>query len=141
MFLNQKNQVVIHDPADDELYKLKVDIAKGKTEKLDVYMKGSDRFDIAKRPPGEDRSNLPEVPLERQVQMPVSGFRMTVQPLVDLGFRNHFGNATKDRVNAVLEHARTFFTHASLQIKFELEYKPLHNYPSTAFALDIPYLV
>jgi len=127
--------VVIHDPSDDELYKLKVDLVKGSTEQYLVSHKGGAGFDLALDPPHQDRF-LEDVPQERQSQMPAAGFRMTVQPMVDRRFRNHFGKGVHDKVNAILEHARTFFTHASLQTKFELEYKPLHFYPGEAYATN-----
>ena len=38
------------------------------------------------------------------------------------------------RVNAIMEHAKTFFLHGSLQTKFELDIKSLHNYPNTLLA-------
>merc|ERR1711990_56373 len=120
--------VAIHDPSDEELYKLKVDLKTGDSQ-LWVLPKDIE-LDHPERPPGE-RLLRSAVPTDRQVAMPSSGFKMTVQPMVDQSFRNQHGSAVEERVNAIIEHAKTFFQHASLGTKFVLDLKPLHNYPNT----------
>lgn len=126
--------VVIHDPSDDELYKLKVELGTGKSKLWTLPNDGTIKVDHPQRPP--DSEAVRTVPIDRQVQMPPQGFRMKVQPMVDQSFRNQFGTAVSTRVNAILEHAKTLFKHASLQTKFELDLKPLRNYPGSMKAID-----
>ena len=105
---------------------MKVDLETGDSE-LWVLPKDVE-LDNPVRPP-RNRAQIP-VPKERQVAMPSSGFRMTVQPMVDQSFRTQFGSQVEERVNAIMEHAKTFFEHASLGTKFELDIKDLHKYPT-----------
>ena len=116
---------MIHDPSDEELYKLKVDISTG------VATNADDPSIVIDDPivPEETR-NLPIVPKDRQSALPKSGFRMKVQPIVDLSWREQFGNLAQTRLNAVLEHAKTFFQHSTLETRYELEVLPVHNYPT-----------
>jgi len=123
--------VMIHDPSDEELYKLKVDLQTGETQTWVLPADGSVKLDHVMTPPGE-RSSKPKAAVERA--MPSQGFRMTVQPMVDQSFRNQYGSNVQTRVNAIMEHAKTFFVHGSLQTKFELDIKSLHNYPNALLA-------
>ena len=122
---------MIHDPSDEELYKLKVDLQTGETQTWVLPSDGSVKLDHVMTPPSE-RSSTPKAAVERA--MPSQGFRMTVQPMVDQSFRNQYGSNVQTRVNAIMEHAKTFFVHGSLQTKFELDIKSLHNYPNTLLA-------
>ena len=118
---------MIHDPSDEELYKLKVDIATGKSE-LEV-LPSTVQLDEPMSP--EDSRALPKIPIDRQAAMPTSGFRMKVQPMIDQSWRNQFGNSALTRLNAIIEHAKTFFLHASLGTKFELDVLTVRNYPNS----------
>ena len=118
---------MIHDPSDEELYKLKVDIATGESE-LEV-LPSTVPLDEPMRP--EETRSLPKIPLDRQSAMPTSGFRMKVQPMIDQSWRNQFGAAAQTRLNAIIEHAKTFFQHSSLVTKFELDVQPVQNYPNS----------
>ena len=115
---------MIHDPSDEELYKLKVDISTGKAE-LEV-LPNTVQLDHAMRP--EETRAHPQIPIERQSAMPAAGFRMKVQPMMDLSWRNEFGAQAETKLNAVMEHAKTFFQHSSLGTKFELDVLPVQNY-------------
>ena len=115
---------MIHDPSDDELYKLRVDNTTGKAE-MDI-LPPSVKLDDAIMP--EETRALPKVPLERQSPMPAAGFRMKVQPLIDDSWRNQFGSGAVTKLNAVMEHAKTFFKHSSLGTKYELDVQSVHNY-------------
>ena len=115
---------MIHDPSDEELYKLKLDITTGMT-KLDV-LPSSVKLDEGAEP--EETRSLPQIPLERQSAMPSAGFRMKVQPIIDLSWRNQFGAQNVTRLNAVMEHAKTYFKHSSLGTKYELDVQAVHNY-------------
>merc|ERR1712029_129074 len=119
--------VMIHDPSDEELYELKVDLQTGETENW-VQNDGSIELDVVVMPPDENTTTR-EVPLERQVSMPTQGFRLKVQPIVDQAFRTKFGSLVQTRVNAIIEHSKTFFAHGSLKTKFELDVQSLHSYP------------
>jgi len=116
--------VMIHDPSDEELYKLKVNIATGEAEMS--ILPPSVKLDDAIMP--EETRALPRVPLERQSAMPAAGFRMKVQPLIDDSWRNQFGSGAVTKLNAVMEHAKTFFKHSSLGTKYELDVQSVHNY-------------
>ena len=123
---------MIHDPADEELYKLKVDLLTGDTETWVLPSDGTVLLDHPLKPHNtslDGGSAQADVPLERQSQMPRQGFRMTVQPMVEQSFINKYGSNVQTRVNAIMAHAKTFFVHGSLQTKFELDIKPLHEYP------------
>ena len=115
---------MIHDPSDEELYKLKVDITTGKAE-MDI-LPPSVKLDDAIMP--EETRALPKVLLEKQSPMPAAGFRMKVQPLIDDSWRNQFGSGAVTKLNAVMEHAKTFFKHSSLGTKYELDVQSVHNY-------------
>ena len=117
---------MIHDPSDEELYKLKVNIATGEAEMS--ILPPSVKLDDAIMP--EETRALPTVPLERQSPMPAAGFRMKVQPLIDDSWRNQFGSGAVTKLNAVMEHAKTFFMHGDkvLGTKLELEVQSVHNY-------------
>merc|ERR1711953_1483353 len=67
--------VMIHDPSDEELYKLKLDITTGMAN-LDI-LPSSVKLDEGVEP--EESRSLPQIPLERQTAMPSAGFRMKVQ--------------------------------------------------------------
>ena len=115
---------MIHDPSDEELYKLKVNIATGEAEMS--ILPPSVKLDDAIMP--EETRALPKVPLERQSAMPAAGFRMKVQPLIDDSWRSQFGSGAVTKLNAVMEHAKTFFKHSSLGTKFVLDVQSVHNY-------------
>jgi len=119
--------VMIHDPSDEELYKLKVDISTGKAE-LEV-LPNTVQLDHAMRP--EETRALPQIPIERQSAMPAAGFRMKVQPIIDQSWRTQFGDQALTRLNAVIEHAKTFYQHSSLGTKFELDVQAVHNYSTS----------
>ena len=121
---------MIHDPSDEELYKLKVDISTGVATNTDDTddLPSSTVIDDPLVP--EETRNLPIVPKDRQSALPKSGFRMKVQPILDLSWREQFGNLAQTRLNAVLEHAKTFFQHSTLETRYELEVLPVHNYPT-----------
>ena len=116
---------MIHDPSDEELYKLKIDMSTG------VATNADDPSIVIDDPivPEETR-NLPIVPKDRQSALPKSGFRMKVQPIVDLSWREQFGDQAQTRLNAVLEHGKTFFQHSTLETRYELDILPVHNYPT-----------
>ena len=120
-------QVMIHDPSDEELYKLKVDISTGKAE-LEV-LPNTVQLDHAMRP--EETRALPQIPIERQSAMPAAGFRMKVQPIIDQSWRTQFGDQALTRLNAVIEHTKTFYQHSSLGTKFELDVQAVHNYSTS----------
>ena len=124
---------MIHDPSDEELYKLKVDLKTGETQSWVLPNDGSVKLDHVLTPP-DDRSYMPAA--TRQVPMPSQGFRMTVQPMVDQSFMDQFGSQVQARIDAITNHAKTFFAHASLETKFELDIKPWVYYSSKLFATD-----
>ena len=116
-------KVIIHDPSDEELYKLKVDITTG-VAVMDM-LPTNVQFDESIIP--EEVRDLPMVPLERQEAMPPQGFRLKVQPLIDSQWRARWGDGSAARVEAVMEHARTFFKHSSLGTKYELDVQPVNT--------------
>ena len=118
---------MIHDPSDEELYKLKVDISAGVATNADDLPPNA----VIDEPlvPEETR-NFRIVPKDRQSALPKSGFRMKIQPILDLSWRDQFGDQAQTRLNAVLEHAKTFFQHSTLETRYELEVLPVHNYPT-----------
>ena len=121
---------MIHDPSDEELYQLQVDMSTGKTES--VLPPTNQEYNDLRTP--EETLKLPVVPIERQQAMPKSGFRMRVQPVTDQAWRSKFGRQANGKVAAVMEHAKTLFKHASLVTKYELEVLPVQNYPGTLTA-------
>ena len=118
-------QIVIRDPSDKEMYELEVNIATGEAQF--VTSPPEYKYDI-------DDAILPQETREllerqQQVAMPTEGFRMKIQPLTDLVWRNQFGDQSEAKLQAVFEHAKTFFQHPTLQTKFELDVLPTHDYP------------
>ena len=77
---------------------------------------------------------LPVIPIERQKAMPKSGFRMKVQPVTDEAWRQKFRRQANEKVAAVMEHAKTFFKHATLVTKYELDVLPVQSYRGTLSA-------
>ena len=121
-------QIVIRDPSDKEMYELEVNIATGEAQF--VTSPPEYNYDIDDSiVPQETRELLPTILHERQVAMPTEGFRMKIQPLTDLVWRNQFGDQSEAKLQAVFEHAKTFFQHPTLQTKFELDVLPTHDYP------------
>ena len=118
---------MIHDPSDEELYKLKVDISTGVAKRNNL----SPNVELDDEIIPEETRALPSVPAERQSALPASGFRMKVLPMLDLSWRNQFGGQAETRLNAVIEHTKTFFQHSSLVTRYELEVLPVHNYPTS----------
>ena len=57
--------------------------------------------------------------------------------MIDQSWRNEFGDQAETRLNAVIEHAKTFFQHASLKTKFALDVLPVQNHPNSVLA-DVP---
>ena len=118
-------QIVIRDPSDKEMYELEVNIATGEAQF--VTSPPAYKYDINDAIlPQETRELLHEREL---VAMPTEGFRMKIQPLTDLVWRNQFGDQSEAKLQAVFEHAKTFFQHPTLQTKFELDILPTHDYP------------
>ena len=118
-------QIVIRDPSDKEMYELEVNIATGEAQF--VTSQPEYKYDINDAIlPQETRELLHEMGL---VAMPTEGFRMKIQPLTDLVWRNQFGDQSEAKLQAVFEHAKTFFQHPTLQTKFELDILPTHDYP------------
>jgi len=125
--------VVIHDPSDEELYKLKVDLETGESKLWVLPNDGTIKIDGAIRP-NVSEETLRTVPLDRQVPMPSQGFRMKIQPIIDASFRSLFDNnaaVVYARVESIFQHAKSFFKHASLTTKFELDVQALHNHPGS----------
>ena len=61
--------------------------------------------------------------------MPKEGFKIKIQPLLDLQWRLKFQNNALDRLYAVFEHAKTFINAPGLDTKFELDFFPVLNFP------------
>ena len=120
-------QIVIRDPSDKEMYELEVNIATGEAQFVQYKYKPQYMYDIDDAIlPQETRQLLER---QQQVAMPTEGFRMKIQPLTDLVWRNQFGDQSEAKLQAVFEHAKTFFQHPTLQTKFELDILPTHDYP------------
>ena len=121
---------MIHDPSDEELYQLQVDMSTGQTESV-LPPENQDYNDL--RTP-EETLKLPVIPIERQKAVPKSGFRMKVQLVTDEAWRQKFRRQANEKVAAVMEHAITLFKHATLVTKYELEVLPVQKYPGTLSA-------
>ena len=102
---------------------MKVDITTGVAE-MEMFPKNV-QFDESIIP--DEVRDLPMVPLERQEAMPKQGFMLKVQPLFDDSWRERWGEGSVARIEAVIEHARTFFKHSTLGTKFELDVQPVHT--------------
>ena len=100
---------------------MKVDITTGVAE-MDM-LPADVQFDESIIP--DEVRDLPMVPLERQQAMPKQGFMLKVQPLFDNSWRNRWGEDSAARVEAVIEHAKTFFKHSTLGTKYELDVQPV----------------
>jgi len=120
----KKAFVMIHDPSDEELYKLKVNLKTGKTE-IHIIPKNI-KFQEPLGPhelPGDE--SVRQVPVNRAV-LPSQGFKMTMQIVIDKAFTTKFGANSQETVNAILVHAKTYFAHTqSLTTKLELNVLPI----------------
>ena len=65
------------------------------------------------------------IQLRSGTQIPKSGFRMKVQPVIDLSFKRRFGGNSQQKVNEIFEFVKAVFLHPSLKTKFRVD---VHNY-------------
>ena len=120
-------QIVIRDPSDKEMYELEVNIATGEAQF--VTSPPEYKYDIDDAILPQETRELLLHERQQQIAMPTEGFKMKIQPLTDLTWRNQFGDQSEAKLQAVFEHSKTFFQHPTLQTKFELDILPTHDYP------------
>ena len=106
-------------------------MSTGKTERVVGKPSNLEYYDVRT---SEETMKLPIIPIHKQKSMPKTGFRMKVQPIITASWRRYFKGQAKEKVAAVMEYAKTFFKHVSLETKYELEVLPVKNYPKSLSA-------
>ena len=119
---------MIHDPSEDELFKLRVDLETGESEMLpmpvinDTVANPDEDRDIRMKAQWAETRLFLE-PLPRQ------GFKLKVLPIVDLAFQFSQGNTSDDMVAGIMAFTNTFFKHSN-DFKIELEVLPTVRIPA-----------
>lgn len=115
--------LMIVDP-DSEMYRLKVDMESGNSKFLVHSTKAVDKVISTKS--SSNASNI--IQLRSNTRIPKSGFRMKVQPVIDLSFQRRFGGNSQQKVNEIFEFVKAVFLHTSLTTKYKLDVASIRTY-------------
>jgi len=128
-----KALVMILDPADKELYQMKVDLISGKATKdtlpHDIIAHVHDELGPEMRmDPIERQMRIEQYNNDIESRMPRT-FKFRVQLVADGYFKEQYGFKTVEKVTAVFNHLKTYYSHPSLGVKFDLVKLPVKIIP------------
>merc|ERR1712212_215558 len=128
-----KALVMILDPADKELYQMKVDLVTGNATKdtlpHDIIAHVHDELGPEMRmDPIERQMWIDEYNNDVESRMPKT-FKFRVQLVADGYFKEEYGFKTVEKVTAVFNHLKTYYAHPSLGVKFDLVKLPVKIIP------------
>ena len=137
--------MMIHDPSDQELYKLKVNLNNGDTSMVPmpivndaVANPSQDRDGLDLEPKDRFFFKLPKKKTPKKFSLPSQGFKLRVQPVVDSRFVGMFGEETEDKVAGIMTYTNLFFKR-STGFRIDLDVLPTKriNVPMPASATNL----
>lgn len=120
---------MISDPDDEELYQMKVDLATGAATKDTLPQDG--KFHLNDEKVSQERMD----PLERmmwinefnndvQSRMPKT-LRFRIQFVAENYMKKKYKSKVNEKITAVFNHLKTYYSHSTLQVKFDLVMLPI----------------